>query len=117
MANTKVGTPSITIADVDDVEPLDIDNLQVSAAACVAEVMRQDSLARRNKFGGTHILPSGPDHARLAVLMEEVGEVARELNEGLMRTAGLDRDALVKELIQVGACAIAWATALESPRP
>ena len=46
---------------------------------------------------------------------EEVGEVARELNEQFMSAAGVDRDALVKELVQVGACAVAWATALESP--
>ena len=99
-----------------DVKSLDIGNLRLTAAAIVAECIRQDILARRGKFGGTHILPSGPDHALLAVLLEEVGEVARELNEGLMRESGVDKDKLLRELIQVGACAAAWATALESPQ-
>lgn len=102
---------TMTVPSVQDVAPLDFKSVQVSADACIAEVVRQDMLARSGKFGGTHILPSGPNHARLAVLLEEVGEVARELNEALIR--GLNNDALVKELIQVGACAIAWATAID----
>jgi hypothetical protein len=106
-------TPTMTIAHVDEVAALSIDNLMLTANAAVAEVLRQDTLARTGKFGGTHILPSGPDHARLAVLMEEVGEVSRELNEALSR-GHTDKDHLVTELIQVAACAIAWATALES---
>ena len=99
-----------------DVKPLSFRNLRLTADAIVGECIRQDILARSGKFGGLHILPSGPDHARLAVLLEEVGEVARELNEGLMRESGVDKDKLVRELIQVGACAAAWATALESPQ-
>lgn len=106
----------ITVQNVKDVEALDFESVQLTAQACVAEVMRQEALARLGRFGGTHILPGGPDHARLAVLVEEVGEVARELNEALMRPEGLDRDKLTRELCQVGACAIAWATAIENNR-
>ena len=58
------------------------------------------------------------DDARLAILTEEVGEVARELNELrlAMRRGDGDwhalyrerKDALVKELIQVAAMAASW---------
>lgn len=101
----------ISVPDVSTVKALELSKIQVTCDAILAEVLRQDILARRGKFGGTHILPSGPDHARLGVLIEEVGEVARELNEALIK-GQLDKDALVKELVQVGACAAAWATAL-----
>ena len=46
------------------------------------------------------------DETKLSVLMEEVGEVARELNEG----PNFDR--LKKELIQVAAVAVAWAESI-----
>ena len=101
---------------VTEVAAFAFDDLRLTADAAVAEVMRQDALARRGRFGGTHVLPSGPNEARLAVLLEEVGEVAHELNEGWASDAGLDRDALIKELVQVAACAIAWATAVERRR-
>ena len=52
---------------------------------------------------------------RLAILTEEVGEVARELNED--RLGNLDpgdwRDRRVKELIQVAAMAATWIEYLE----
>ena len=107
------------IRHVLDVPALEDDNVRLTLDAVFAEIKRQDALARRGKFGGTHILPSGPNHARLAVLMEEVGEVAHELNEALS-SERLDgsypsKDNLVTELIQVAACAVAWASALETP--
>ena len=63
------------------------------------------------------------DMTRLSVLMEEVGEVAREFNEarhrahlGLLpeaeRVESIDIILLRKELIQVAAVAVAWADAL-----
>lgn len=54
---------------------------------------------------GKHYTPGD----RLAILMEEVGEVAHELTydqDG-------DRDKLVKELIQVAAMAASWVEHLE----
>ena len=101
----------ITVPNVAEVTSLDSLDIEVTLERVHAEILRQDQLARAGKFGGTHILPSGPDHARLAVLTEEVGEVARELNEALIK-GELDRDALVSELVQTAACAVAWATAL-----
>lgn len=63
------------------------------------------------------------DMTRLSVLMEEVGEVAREFNEATLRTharqlpqaereQSVDMAALRKELIQVAAMAGAWADAI-----
>ena len=105
----------IEVAKVEDVPRLSEATVQRALDDVDAEIARQDALARRGKFGGTHILPSGPDHARLAVLVEEVGEVARELNEALIRGQN-DLDHLRTELIQVGACAVAWAAALAEGR-
>lgn len=53
---------------------------------------------------------------KLTVLTEELGEVARELNESRHRGT-LDRYALHKELAQLAACAVAWIEAdLETGR-
>jgi hypothetical protein len=55
---------------------------------------------------------------RLAILTEEIGEVARELNED--RLGNLDgdwKDRRVKELLQVAAMALSWVEALEGRPP
>ena len=80
------------------------------------EVWRQDELARQGRFGGKHILVTGPDVARLAVLAEEFGEVSREVTEDLHGVVPQRLVALTEELIQVAACAVNWATALELDR-
>ena len=49
------------------------------------------------------------DHARLAILLEEVGEVAREFNEAKLGETDIDLTALRAELVQVAAMAAAWA--------
>lgn len=48
---------------------------------------------------------------RMTILMEEVGEVAREFNEA--QGGSLDRSALRAELLQVAAMATAWADAID----
>lgn len=55
-------------------------------------------------------LPAGDDRndRKLAVLLEEVGEVARVLNDAANAGAAFDREALHHELAQVAACAVAW---------
>lgn len=55
---------------------------------------------------------SPTSEARLAILLEEVGEVAREFNEARHRDSELDVIKLRAELIQTAACAAAWADAL-----
>ena len=110
----------IRVANVKDVAPLPDEAVNAVMIAVENEIRRQDHLARAGRFGGTHIMPSGPDHARLAVLVEEVGEVSREVNEMLMRHTECphpddhieDNADLYEELIQVAAVATAWAAAL-----
>lgn len=53
------------------------------------------------------------DHpTRITILMEEVGEVAREFNEANLRGDGVNPKLLRSELIQVAAMAAAWADAI-----
>ena len=53
------------------------------------------------------------DYARLAILTEEIGEVAREFNEASLGSRPIAFGALRTELIQVCAMAGAWADACE----
>jgi NTP pyrophosphatase (non-canonical NTP hydrolase) len=57
------------------------------------------------------------DYARLAILMEEVGEVAREFNEAIQNKRFIDVDALRTELVQVTAMAGAWVDAIDAETP
>lgn len=74
-----------------------------------AEATRAHALhGDHSMFGASHT-----PHTRLAILVEEVGEVAHELTydqDG-------DRDKLVKELIQVAAMAASWVEQLEGTPP
>jgi len=53
------------------------------------------------------------DERRLAILAEEVGEVARELNDAAIEGRPADRDKLARELIQTGAMCASWVEYLE----
>lgn len=84
------------------------------------ERVRQEQLKEEGRFSYTcaDILP---DATKLAILMEEVGEVAREVltQPGLAiahDTSGT-RDGLQRELVQVAAVAVAWAEAIEGWKP
>ena len=57
------------------------------------------------------------DMNRLAILTEEIGEVAKEFNEARHRGGLVDVLALRKELIQVAAMALAWADAIDRVEP
>lgn len=95
---------------VHHVKPLRGSTILDVTAHVRAEIWRQDGLARAGKFGGKHTLPEGPNDARLRLLVEEVGEVARELNEADLGNP--DPDGLYTELIQTAATAVAWTAAL-----
>lgn len=56
------------------------------------------------------------DDRRLSILTEEVGEIARELNDAAIEGRPVNRDQLVKELIQAGAMCASWVEALEGNR-
>ncbi len=65
------------------------------------ERMRQEQLRAEGRFAHTAADPEMSDTAFLAVLMEEVGEVARAIND----EEGAER--LVQELVQVAAVCVA----------
>lgn len=50
---------------------------------------------------------------RLSILTEEVGEVAREINDATLLGEVADRAKLRAELVQVAAVAVAWVAALD----
>ena len=99
----------------ENMEPLEPGNLNRAANEAIQEVYHQDQLARAGRFHGTHIMPGGPDMARLAVLAEEFGEVSHEVTEGMMDSAYPNAE-LRKELVQVAAVTIAWIAALDEGR-
>lgn len=49
----------------------------------------------------------------LPVLLEEVGEVAKELNEAALDPTGDYRESMRAELVQVAAMACAWISAID----
>lgn len=75
---------------------------------------RQEELRNAGKFAYTCATDPGMLPAeKLSVLAEEFGEVAKHITECVIDPARLDKIALQNELIQVAACAVAWAEALE----
>lgn len=78
------------------------------------ERARQDELKAAGKFRWTCADTAMLDSERLAVLMEEVGEVAREVTEAIGKTLGEQtveasaRKRIREELVQVAAVCVAW---------
>lgn len=73
---------------------------------------RERAHAMHVAHGGSVERLSVVDHARLDVIYEEIGEVAREFNEARNNVRPIDLAALRKELIQVAAMSAAWADAI-----
>lgn len=88
--------------------PLVLSGLTLSA-------VQAEATAAHAKHGDHSMLGAAVTESdRLAILTEEVGEVARELNED--RLGNLDgdwRDRRVKKLIQAAAMALTWVEHLE----
>ncbi len=82
---------------------------ELTLAAIQAEATRAHLRHGEHSMLGT----AQTDERRLAILTEEVGEVARELNDAAIDGRPADRDKLVKELIQAGAMCAAWVEHLE----
>jgi len=80
-----------------------------------AEIDRQVSLAQEGRFRYACSDPEMPRGAKLAALVEEVGEVARALMELENHVSDLHGVDLQKELVQVAAIACAWIEAEEMP--
>lgn len=78
--------------------------------AVIAERARQEVL-----WPGTTCAGQLSHGAKLAILLEEVGEVAHELTEAMNATGFMeeaDIDKLRTELVQVAAVAVAWVESL-----
>ena len=90
---------------------LDEDKCGLALALVAAERARQEELWPGQTCAG--VLPHA---AKLAVLLEEVGEVSHELTEALNHAPGgieePDLANLLTELVQVAAVATAWAESL-----
>ena len=77
------------------------------SAELAAEVTRLEKLHGDNSIS---TLALTDPSAALSVLVEEVGEVARALNDYSAE------EALRAELVQVGACALAWILSIDQRR-
>jgi hypothetical protein len=72
------------------------------------ELARAERLQKAGKFPKT--IGMCNDFEALAVLVEEVGEVAHEVNETIGRTPDTEyQKRLYTELVQVAAMAVGWA--------
>lgn len=78
------------------------DGLSTAILDVLFERYRQQQYRNEGRFAYT-AADDTSDYHRLAMLIEEVGEVSREL-----QSAEPDQKALYKELIQVAAIAVAW---------
>lgn len=84
---------------------LDNDPAYISVSA---ERRRQDNLW--GEHGGMSATEFSDQARNLSILVEEVGEAAKEVNEW---TAPGARERLRTELVQVAAVAVAWVQALD----
>ncbi|EMN90374.1 hypothetical protein [Leptospira weilii] len=69
----------------------------------IEERFRQEALRRKGKFKYTAASPHIREELKLSILMEEVGEVSKCLNENKFGSPELE-----KELIEVMAVCLAW---------
>lgn len=82
--------------------------------AITIERMRQDALKAAGRFPHTLNDPALSNADRLCKLAEELGEIARCVNDHEER-GRLDVEALRTELTQLGALALSWLEADEIP--
>lgn len=77
----------------------------------ICSAVYRERVRQEDRWGNDSLMPyeNGDHQRKLAVLMEEVGEVARELLENGNRTSSH----LKEELIQVAAVAMAWIEGIE----
>lgn len=77
----------------------------------VYSVLEEAERAHKKHGVNSMFHPNQSHERRFAILAEEVGEVARELNEWSI-TGTLDGPKLCSELVQVAAMAMTWLEAL-----
>jgi len=86
------------------------------SAAILAERRQQEQHKLDGRFAHSCAEPLGGkfDFERLAILGEEFGETAHEVNETIGGHRPLNRMKLRKELLQVAAVAVAWLQGLDA---
>ena len=77
-----------------------------------AERIRQEHLKSAGRFAYTCADSEMTNPEKLAVLAEEFGEVAHEVNEAIGPGRKLDSEKLKAELIQTAAVCVAWAESI-----
>lgn len=90
-------------------------NTNLTINPLILRAIQIEAIRAHNKHGTKSMLnPRIPEGQKLAILTEEVGEVARELNEKMLgnRTDEEYINNVFKELIQVAASAASWAETL-----
>ena len=77
---------------------------------------RQEHLRRQGRFAYTCADPAVPNAAKFVILVEEIGEVAKETltqpGDALAFDSTGSQAGLYRELIHVAAVAVAWAESL-----
>jgi hypothetical protein len=102
-----------------DVPKLAPTNLKPILSELTLNAIQTEATRAYLRWGEQSILGAAiTEDARLAILTEEVGEVARELNEDRLGICepGEWKAKRVKELIQVAAMAATWIEHLEGKR-
>lgn len=89
------------------------DPTTIALISIETERQRQSLLKAGGRFKFTCADLEMTNPERLAVLAEEFGEAAHEVNETIGGHAALNRANLRKELVQVAAVACAWIEALD----
>lgn len=105
-----------SLIEADDQPPVvkRLTPLGSAIAAVLAERERHDALKAAGRFPYTIADAEMNDAARLAALVEEVGEVARALQERDRSVHDTHRIDLRTELVQVAAIATAWVERLDA---
>lgn len=80
------------------------------------ERLRQEILKSEGRFKYTCADPEMTHMERLAVIAEEFGEAAHEVNETISGHHEMHVTNLRKELIQIAAVACAWVEAIDNDR-
>lgn len=89
---------------------------QQPGGPAVWDQIRAEYTRAHTKHGGiTPLHPDMSEHDRAAILLEEVGEVARACTPDASTEVGHAGD-LVEELVQVATMALAWAQAIINAR-
>ena len=93
---------------------LSTESFQKAVGRIGDECRKQELFKLAGRFAHSCADVGVSDFERLAILAEEFGEVAHEVNETIGGHAPLNREKLRKELVQVAAVCVAWLQGLDA---